>query len=171
MSNPLTISTHPRSVYPSRLIQRLQTNDDPKNSFSRCYQISTIYSYIKYFLEISGTSEKEYKNNLDPDFDYGILALYPTGHGKLLLYDLEYDALFPFQTADLDAIDSIIDRYQMVDEIEKSSLIHLVDKYIYSNGFNANEHFDQLLINNLETDKIKEKDTIVDDISHDLPNQ
>lgn len=170
MSNPLTISTHPRSVYPSRLIQRLQTNDDPRNNFSICYLISTIDSYIKYFLEISGTSEKEYKADLDPDFDYDILALYPTGHGKTLLYDLEYDALFPFQESDLNAIDQIIDRYQMVEEINKSDLVHFVDKYIYSNGFNANEHFDQLLINNLEDEKIKEKDDLIDDISHDLPN-
>lgn len=170
MPSPLIIPTRPRSVYPSRLIQRLQKHDDPKNNFAMCYEISTINSYIKYFLEISGTSEKAYKSSLDPDFDYGIMALYPTGHSKKLLYDLEYDALFPFQKSDLNAIDQVIDRYQMVEEITKSDLVHFVDKYIYSNGFNANEHFDQLLINNLEDDKIKEKDDLIDDISHDLPN-
>ena len=169
-SNPATYTYYKTEVLkdrPSKLIHNLQ--QDKTKTFDICYPLETIDSYIKYYLEIDGSEVLD--DDPSPIYDYEILALYTTAQNKHLLIDLDDDMLDINFEKDIQQIDKILKKYQVVNQISKHNLVNFVSKenYIFSNGFNAREQFNSFLSMNRENDKIIETNNIINNLLKELP--
>lgn len=169
-SSPTTYTSYKTEILkdrPSKLIHDLK--QDKTKTFAICYPLEAINSYIKYYLEIDGSEVLDEDPN--PIYDYGILALYTTAQNKHLLIDLDNDMLDINFEKDIQQIDKILQKYQVVNQISKHDLVNFVGKanYLFSNGFNAHDQFNSFLQMNREDDKVTEVNNVINSLLKELP--
>lgn len=154
----LTISsTNKNIILPSQLEQQTKQT---KSSQAVCYYLPDITSDIAYFLEYD-VGINDIDDDAKPDdtmADYGIIALYTTKNNQHLLFDLENDIYI----RPAKEFDQLIKNAHITEQIEKHTLVNFCNDYVYSNGFNAKDRLEHLLIFNHEEERLHEINQITD---------